>query len=80
MRLFEDEPRDLHKLQAAHEAERAQLYAQIGRLTTQLVWLKKRWASTRTRSERVAMLDWSSAELTVKAQAELLGLNRTSLY
>ena len=26
------------------------------------------------------MLDWSSAELTVKAQAELLGLNRTSLY
>ncbi len=80
MRLFEDDPRDLHKLQAAYEAERAQLYAQIGRLTTQLAWLKKRWASTRTRSERVAMLDWSSAELTVKAQAELLGLNRTSLY
>ena len=26
------------------------------------------------------MIEWNSAELTVKAQAELLGLNRTSLY
>lgn len=42
VRLFEDDQRDLHKLQAAHEEERAQLYAEIGRLTTQLAWLKKK--------------------------------------
>ncbi len=42
VRLFEDDQRDLHKLKAAHEEETAKLYAEIGRLTTQLAWLKKK--------------------------------------
>ena len=42
VRLFEDDQRDLHKLKAAHEEEKAKLYAEIGRLTTQLAWLKKK--------------------------------------
>jgi transposase len=42
VRLFEDEQRDLERLKATHEEEKAKLYAEIGRLTTQLTWLKKK--------------------------------------
>ncbi len=41
--LFDDEQRELTKQQAAHEAELEKLYAEIGRLTSELNWLKKRW-------------------------------------
>ncbi len=41
-RLFDDEQREVRELQAAHDRERDQLYAQIGRLTTELDWLKKK--------------------------------------
>jgi transposase-like protein len=41
--LFDDEQRALAKQRAAHEAEVEKLYAEIGRLTSELSWLKKRW-------------------------------------
>ena len=40
--LFENEQREASKQQAAHEAEQERLYAEIGRLTSELNWLKKR--------------------------------------
>jgi hypothetical protein len=40
--LFESERRGEKALRAAHEKEKEELYAQIGRLTTQLNWLKKK--------------------------------------
>jgi transposase-like protein len=40
--LFNDEKRALHDLKAAHAHELDELYAEIGRLTTQLAWLKKK--------------------------------------
>jgi transposase-like protein len=42
IRLFEDEQRTIAALKDAHEDEKAELYAEIGRLTTQLTWLKQR--------------------------------------
>lgn len=41
--LFGDEQRELEKQKAAHESEMEKLYAEIGRLTSELNWLKKRW-------------------------------------
>ncbi len=41
--LFDDEQRVVERLQDEHEAEREKLYAEIGRLTSELNWLKKRW-------------------------------------
>ena len=41
--LFDDEQRELAKQRTAHEAELEKLYAEIGRLTSELNWLKKRW-------------------------------------
>jgi transposase len=40
--LFSDENQALRELEAEHERERQELYAEIGRLTTQLAWLQKK--------------------------------------
>ena len=40
--LFSDDDRDRRSLQAKHERELEELYAEIGRLTTQVAWLKKK--------------------------------------
>jgi transposase-like protein len=40
--LFSDEKRTIHDLKATHEHELDELYAEIGRLTAQLAWLKKK--------------------------------------
>ena len=40
--LYEDERKTEKVLRAAHEQELNELYAEIGRLTTQLNWLKKK--------------------------------------
>ncbi|MEN1969833.1 hypothetical protein WMZ97_17350 [Lentibacillus sp. N15] len=56
------------------------LYAEVGKLTTQLSWLKKNLASTMTKKERMELVEWNNAELSISEQAELLGINRSSLY
>ena len=40
--LFEDERKTEKALRANHERELNELYAEIGRLTSQLTWLKKK--------------------------------------
>ncbi|WP_343273320.1 hypothetical protein [Lentibacillus songyuanensis] len=56
------------------------MYAEVGKLTTQLSWLKKNLASTMTKKERMELVEWNNAELSISEQAELLGINRSSLY
>ena len=41
--LFADSKQDQAQQQAEHERRLEQLYAQTGRLATQLSWLKKSW-------------------------------------
>lgn len=41
---------------------------------------KKNLASETTREARIALLEWNRPELPLTVQAELLSLNRTSLY
>ena len=69
-----------HADKAAHEQQREELYAQIGKLTTQVAWLKKTLVSTHSRPERLAMVERGSGELTLQEQAELLSMSRSSLY
>ena len=40
--IFEDERRDARLQKAEHEQALKELYAEIGKLTTQLAWLKKK--------------------------------------
>lgn len=41
-KVFEDSSKGQKMQQAAHEQEVAELYEQIGRLSTQIAWLKKK--------------------------------------
>ena len=40
--LFSDERKFIETVEAAHEQQVKELYAEIGKLTTQLAWLKKK--------------------------------------
>ena len=40
--VFNNENQAVRDLEAEHDRERQELYAEIGRLTTQLAWLKKK--------------------------------------
>lgn len=43
-------------LVATHEAQLEELYAQIGRLTAQVAWLKKNLAASLPRDERLKLV------------------------
>jgi putative transposase len=78
--LFDDRvAQDQAAKEAEWEREREGLYAEIGRLSTQLGWLKKKVEEHLSRDERVALIEWNREELVVSTQAELLSLNRSSL-
>ena len=65
----------------AHEQQLEELYAQIGKLTTQVAWLKKNLVLTHSRAERLAMVErGSGADLRLQEQADLLSMSRASLY
>ena len=40
--VFEDRPKQVQELEQEHQRKLDQLYAEIGRLTTQVNWLKKK--------------------------------------
>ncbi|TRM11447.1 IS3 family transposase [Lentibacillus cibarius] len=78
--VFEKQNKDKEKIKADYEKQLDNLYSEVGKLTTQLSWLKKNLASTTTRQERMEMVDWADSELSISDQAKLLGINRSSLY
>ena len=79
-KLFSDNGQATRALESAHERQLDELYTEIGRLTTQLAWLKKNLASNLSRAERLALMERETKELPLKTQANLLSLNRSSLY
>ncbi|WP_192812046.1 IS3 family transposase [Sulfobacillus thermosulfidooxidans] len=74
------ESQALQQQAQAHQQQLTELYAEIGKLTTQVEWLKKNLASTLTRDERMTLLDRGADTLPLTTQAALLSLNRSSLY
>lgn len=41
--IFETQNQDLNKMKADHEKELENLYAEVGKLSTELSWIKKIW-------------------------------------
>ncbi len=78
--LFQDNSAKERRARKAHEAELQELYAQIGRLTTQNEWLKKNLVSELSAYERKQLVDMDARTLPISTQAALLGLNRSGLY
>jgi putative transposase len=77
--LFEERA-EVEALKTAHEAQLTALYAEIGRLTTQVAWLKKNLACHLDRAERLALVERGRSKLPLTVQADLLSLSRASLY
>ncbi|MHA6484098.1 IS3 family transposase [Paenibacillus sp. strain BS8-2] len=79
--LFVDDRKGITKMKQEYEQQIEELYGEVGRLTTQLSWLKKKnLASNLSRDERVDLLEWDCPEHSIFVQADLLSLNRSSLY
>jgi putative transposase len=78
-RLFSKDDQAAQAAAVAHEQQVSELYAEIGRLTTELTWLKKKLACS-PRAERVALVDHEQPTLPLTRQAELLSLSRSGLY
>lgn len=77
-RAFEQDQQQLAQIRA-YEQQIEQLYAEVGRLTTQLEWAKKNLASL-NRAERLPLIDREAPEIPLTVQADILGLNRSGLY
>ena len=78
--ILEDGRRKGDQEKEALKNQIQELYAEIGELTTKLNWLKKNLELSLNRQQRVNMIDFQNMELPLIAQADLLSLNRTSLY
>ncbi|MBD0384924.1 IS3 family transposase [Paenibacillus sp. WST5] len=78
--LFVDDRKGITKMKNDYENQINELYAEVGKLSTQLAWLKKNLASEMPREQRVELLEWQESEFPITVQAELLSLNRSSLY
>lgn len=78
--LFEEDRKGEKAREAEHERQLNQWYAEIGRLSAPLSWLKKNLASTLRRKARLDMLEPGHPQMTLKAQAELLAVSYSSLF
>ncbi|WP_119324925.1 IS3 family transposase [Capsulimonas corticalis] len=69
------------KAQEAQKQKVEQLYQEIGRLTTQVNWLKKNLVSNLTLNERLALVEREERHsMPLLWQADLLSVARSSLY
>jgi len=55
------------ELKAAYEQQLTELYAEIGKLTTQVAWLKKNLEWSLAREERVALVDRARSEFPLSS-------------
>lgn len=78
--IFENDVSKKRKEQKERESQLEELYAQIGKLTTQNEWLKKNLVSELCSSQRRLLIDFADRVLPLSEQAKLLELNRSSLY
>ncbi len=80
MRFSDQSVKEQAVKEAAYQQQIDQLYREVGKLTTQLNWLKKKLDISLTTSQRKEMVGLREPELPLRQQCELLTLNRSSLY
>ncbi|MFD0676199.1 MULTISPECIES: transposase [unclassified Paenibacillus] len=78
--VFEKKIGEADKLKKEYESKQEHLEKLVGQLTVEVDWLKKNLASNEPLEARKAMVERNNTEITMKRQADLLSVNRTSLY
>lgn len=79
-RAFSKETDEIEKVKQSYEKEKDELLRQIGQLSYEVTWLKKNLANSKSREDRINMIERDNKKLSISKQAKLLSLNRTSLY
>jgi len=79
-RVFSKETDEVEKVKQSYEKEKDELLKQIVNYHMRLPGLKKNLASSKSREDRMKMIDRNEKKLSITRQAELLSLNRTSVY
>ncbi|WP_340085184.1 IS3 family transposase [Siminovitchia sp. FSL H7-0308] len=78
--VFEKGPSEVDKVRKEYESKQENLEKLVGQLTVEVDWLKKNLASNNTVDERKGMVEHDHPTISIKRQAELLNINRTSVY
>jgi len=78
--VFKKGPSEAEKELAAEKERVAALERKVGQLTYEVDWLKKKSDEIIRANDRKECVDKTNGRLSVQRQAELLGINRTSLY
>ncbi|WP_256847006.1 IS3 family transposase [Paenibacillus sp. Pae108] len=78
--VFEKKTSEVDKLKKEYESKQEHLEKLVGQLTVEVDWLKKNLASNEPLEARKAMVERDNNEITIKRQADLLNVNRTSVY
>jgi putative transposase len=71
-RKFTPEEKARIVLEILKEETIDELYGEVGKLTTQLSWLKKNLVSNLSREERIYLMEWDCHEHAIIVQADLL--------
>jgi putative transposase len=79
-RAFSKETDEIEKVKQSFDKQKDELLRQIGQLSYEVSWLKKNLGDSKSREDRVNLIDRNNRKLSISKQAELLNLNRTSLY
>ena len=78
--VFGKKKRELRESEKKHQKEVEHLHKEIGHLTVQVNWLKKNLKNSVSSPKRWTMIERDHPRLSVAKQAELLSINRSSLY
>ncbi|MCY9511153.1 IS3 family transposase, partial [Paenibacillus larvae] len=78
--VFEKKNNETDKLRKEYESKQEHLQKLVGQLTVEIDWLKKNLALNEPLEARKMMVERNHAEINVKRQADLLSVNRTSVY
>lgn len=78
--VFEKKASEVDKVRKEYKAKQEHLEKLVGQLTVEVDWLKKNLALNESLQTRKAMVELDNPNITVKCQAELLSVNRTSVY
>lgn len=79
--VFEKKSSEADKVRKEYESKQEHLEKLVGQLTIEVDWLKKKnLASNESVEARKAMVERNHPKIDLKRQAELLSVNRTSLY
>ncbi|MED1858403.1 IS3 family transposase [Brevibacillus reuszeri] len=78
--VFEKKTSEVDKMKKEYESKQEHLEKLVGQLTVEVDWLKKNLVLNEPMEERKAMIERDHPVITIKRQAVLLSVNRTSVY